>query len=67
MRSGRVAASNGLDDERLVVCVCVRVCACVSFGCVHDGCVHDVHYVLEHSYVRIIRWCKEKYFRQLPT
>jgi len=45
LTSGRVAASNGLDDERLLVCVRVRVCACVSVGCVHHGCVHDVQYV----------------------
>jgi hypothetical protein len=45
LTSGRVAASNGLDDERLLVCVRVRVCACVSVGCVHHGCVHDVQCV----------------------
>ena len=45
LTSGRVAASNGLDDERLW---CERACV--------RACVH----------VRIARWCKEKYLRQLP-
>ncbi len=45
LKSGRVAASNGLDDERLLVCVRVCVRAFVSVGCVHDGRVHDFQYV----------------------